>query len=177
MHSPFNSQILSEQCTVPLILNLRYYLNNVQKLSIQLFFWVKIINQFFIVVSVISPGESIRCTEPFFTALFLGQYYKPVSMRLLYILVLHCLVVFPGESLNITHNESFKGFKVSGFAGFSSCWGPKNMETTAFTDLEGWAIFCGTSIYLKVKEHEKAYFITFQTNVKRLGSAIPSKPS
>ena len=29
-HSPFNSQILSEQCTVPLIL--KYYLNNAQSL-------------------------------------------------------------------------------------------------------------------------------------------------
>ena len=146
MHSLFNSQILSEQCIVPLILNLRYYLNNAQSLKFS-----------DIILTMQSPFNSQilseHCTETFFTALFLGQnykpilycsvsditrrintlhsnflysfifgqYYKPVSMRLLYILVLHCLVVFPGESLNITHNASFKGFKVSGFAGFSSC--------------------------------------------------------
>ena len=70
-----------------------------------------------------------------------------------------------------------KASKLVDLRGSALVEGQKNMETTAFTDLEGWAIFCGTSIYLKVKEHEKAYFITFQTNVKRLGSAIPSKPS
>ena len=93
-HSLFNSQILSEQCIVPLILNLRYYLNNAQSLKFS-----------DIILTMQSPFNSQilseHCTETFFTALFLGQNYKPI---------LYCSVSDITRRINTLHRNFLYSF-------------------------------------------------------------------